>query len=96
MRTAKLLCFAAVAAVYCSAIFAPGQSVSSTANPVAEVRDLKSWEYGPFINWGSGVGDRSDFKFLWAGFELGKVVTPVVHASVLSGQFQLAGNVMPL
>src|SRR5579871_6830167 len=27
------------------------------ANPVAEVRNNRSWEYGPFVNWGTGVGD---------------------------------------
>jgi hypothetical protein len=55
-----------------------------------------SWEYGPFVNWGTGVGDRSDYKFFWGGFELGKVLTPVVHAGIFSGQFQFAGNIMPL
>ncbi len=64
--------------------------------PVAEVRDKRSWEMGPFINWGKGVGDRSDFNFLWAGFEVGKTLTPVLKAGILSGQFQLAGSVMPL
>lgn len=68
----------------------------ASANPAAHVRQKKSWEYGPFLNWGSGVGDRSNFKFLWGGFELGKVVTPVVHAKIFSGQFELAGNIMPL
>ncbi|MDR3753553.1 MAG: acyloxyacyl hydrolase [Terracidiphilus sp.] len=63
---------------------------------VGQVRNQRGWEYGPFINWGTGVGDRSDFKFLSAGFELGKVLTPVVHAGILSGQLQLAGNIMPL
>lgn len=65
-------------------------------SPVSEVRDARSWEYGPFLNWGTGVGSRSDYKFLWGGFELGKVLTPVVHAGILSGQFQFGGNVMPL
>jgi hypothetical protein len=37
-------------------------------NPVAQVRLAKSWEYGPFVNWGTGIGDRSNFKFLWVGF----------------------------
>src|SRR5665213_3087183 len=69
---------------------------STTDNPVAQVREARSWEMGPFINWGTGLGDRSDFKFLWGGFELGKTLTPVLHAGILSGQFQLAGNVMPL
>jgi len=66
------------------------------SNPVAQVRDGKSWEYGPFVNYGIGVGDRSSFKFLWAGVELGKAIGGVHHAGPLSGQFQLAGNIMPL
>jgi len=65
-------------------------------NPAAQVRDNMSWEYGPFVNWGKGVGDRASYEFLWAGFELGKVVTPVIHAGILSGQFQYTGNIMPL
>jgi len=65
-------------------------------NPVAEVRQQRSWEYGPFLNWGTGVGERSDFKFFWGGFELSKILSPVVHAGFLSGQFQYGGNIMPL
>jgi lipid A 3-O-deacylase len=68
----------------------------AAANPVAEVRTERSWEYGPFVNWGTGVGDRSDFKFLWAGAQLAKPLTPVLHAGILSGQFEYGGNVMPL
>ena len=64
-------------------------------NPVAEARDAQSWEYGPFVNWGTGVGDRSDFKFFFTGVEVGKTMTPVLHAGILSGQFQLAGNIIP-
>lgn len=65
-------------------------------NPVAYVRDHQSWEYGPFVNWGTGVGNRDTYKFLWAGFELHKVLTPVVHAGILSGQFEYGGNIQPL
>jgi hypothetical protein len=78
---------------------APGGSAANgddSSNPVAHVRNQQSWEYGPFVNWGTGVGDRSDYKFLWGGFELGKVLTPVVHAGIFSGQFEYAGNIMPL
>jgi lipid A 3-O-deacylase len=64
-------------------------------NPVAEVRERRSWEVGPFFDWGTGVGDRSDFKFVWVGAQLGKVITPVVHAGILSGQFEFAGEIMP-
>jgi lipid A 3-O-deacylase len=78
-----------------SASAAPHVDASSD-NPVARVRNNHSWEYGPFINWGTGVGDRSDYKFLWGGVELGKPMFRVVHAGILSGQFQLAGNIMPL
>jgi lipid A 3-O-deacylase len=75
---------------------AAADSHDTTGNPVAEVRNARSWEYGPFINWGKGVGDRSDFNFLWGGAQLGKTLTPVVHAGILSGQFEYGGNIMPL
>lgn len=71
-------------------------AAADAANPVAAVRNRMSWEYGPFVNWGSGVGDRADFKFFSAGFQLGKVLTPVLRAGWFSGQFELAGNIMPL
>ena len=72
------------------------QGDANSDNPVARVRNNRSWEYGPFINWGTGVGDRSDYKFLWGGVELGKPMFRVVHAGIFSGQFQAAANIMPL
>ena len=45
---------------------------TASDNPVAAVRDAHSWEFGPFVNWGTGVGDRSDYKFFWGGFQLGQ------------------------
>jgi hypothetical protein len=71
-------------------------SMNEQVTPVSQVREAKSWEYGPFVNWGTGVGDRSSYKFLWGGVQLGKPLTPVLHAGVLSGQFELGGNIMPL
>lgn len=65
-------------------------------NPVAHVRNAQSWEYGPFVNYGNGVGDRSSYKFFWAGFQAGKPLSPVVHAGILSGQFEFGSNIMPL
>jgi len=47
-------------------------SDAAAVDPVAHVRGARSWEYGPFLNYGTGVGDRSDFKFFWGGFQLGK------------------------
>jgi lipid A 3-O-deacylase len=78
----------------------PNQAVANgddgVDNAAAQVRKDRSWEYGPFANWGTGVGTRSDYKFFWAGYELSKVLSPVVHAGFLSGQFQYGGNVIPL
>ncbi len=73
-----------------------GTGCETADNPVAEVRRERSWEYGPFVNGGTGVGDRSNYKFFWAGYELSKVLSPVVHAGFLSGQFQYGGNIIPL
>jgi len=65
-------------------------------SPVAQVREARSWEYGPFVNYGVGVGERASYKFLWGGVQLGKAITPVLHAGLFSGQFEIGGNVMPL
>lgn len=65
-------------------------------SPVAQVRQEQSWEFAPFVNYGKGVGNRSQYNFLWAGVEGGKVLTPVLHAGILSGQFQFAANIMPI
>jgi hypothetical protein len=73
-----------------------GGANEDAANPVARLRDNKSWEFGPFVNWGTGVGDRSDYKFLWAGFQAGKPLTPVLGKGIFRGQFELGGNIMPL
>jgi hypothetical protein len=77
---------------------APAAAATDAAaeNPVAQVRQNRSWEYGPFVNWGTGVGNRSDFKFFSGGFQLGKPLSPVVHAGIFSGQFEFGGNIMPL
>jgi lipid A 3-O-deacylase len=77
----------------------PGLTVLQSGeaeSPVAQVRNDRSLEIGPFVNWGTGLGDRDDFKFLWAGIQGGKVLTPVVHAGIFSGQFEFGANLMPL
>jgi lipid A 3-O-deacylase len=89
-------------------IVAPGidccgpASVSATPNsvrpatPVEIVQDNKLWGLTPFLNYGNGVADRSDFRFLIGGLEVTKPVTPVVHAGPLSGQFEFGGSIIPL
>jgi hypothetical protein len=65
-------------------------------SPAPHARDSRAFHYGPFINYGNGLSDRSDFRFLSAGVEAGKALTPVLHAGFLSGQFEYAGNIMPV
>jgi lipid A 3-O-deacylase len=65
-------------------------------SPVAQARNARLWEMGPFAYWGVGIGNRSQYKFFAPGFQIGKPVTPVLHAGILSGQFELAGNIQPL
>jgi lipid A 3-O-deacylase len=65
-------------------------------SPVAEVRNARLWEMGPFAYWGTGIGNRSQYRFFAPGFQIGKPLTPVLHAGILSGQFELAGNIQPL
>lgn len=66
------------------------------ANHVGEVRADRSLEIGPFGYWGTGIGNRDNYKFFAAGFQIGKPLTPVLRLGVLSGQFELAGNIMPI
>jgi lipid A 3-O-deacylase len=94
--TILLLLLATTMLVRAESASGAAQSRSDTDNPVAGVRNNHSWEYGPFINWGTGVGDRSSYKFFWGGVQFGKPMFPVVHAGILSGQFEAAGNIMPL
>lgn len=81
-----------------AAVAAPAQDTNSKdSSPVAEVRNSRSWEVAPFVNYGNGIGvNRSNYHFLSLGVEAGKVLTPALHAGFLSGQFQYAVNIMPL
>jgi hypothetical protein len=96
-RIARFAAFALMAWPMFAAAQTPEAATNAgEINPVAQVREARSWEYGPFINWGTGVGDRSSFKFLSGGVQIGKPLSRVVHAGIFSGQFELGGNIMPL
>ena len=99
-RTAKFLLFVLMAGgLIASAETPDGPAAGGQAtadNPVAQVRQARSLEYGPFLNWGTGVGDRSSYKFFWAGVQGAKPLTPVLHAGILTGQFEYGANIMPL
>ncbi|HEX4308590.1 MAG TPA: acyloxyacyl hydrolase [Acidobacteriaceae bacterium] len=72
------------------------QSPAADADhPAAAALAQRPWEYGPFFQGGTGVGDRSDFHFAAAGFRLGKVLTPQFGRGLFRGQFEYAGEIMP-
>jgi len=73
-----------------------GQGAQKVYAPVAGVENARSWEFGPFVNVGNGLIDRTDFHFLSLGFQGSKILTPVLHAGPLTGQFEYGVNVMPL
>lgn len=77
-------------------VSAVAQSAAPAVNPVAEVRNQQSWSFGPIVNYGNGVGDRSDYKIFFAGVHGGKVLTRVMHAGPLSGQFEYGVDVIPI
>jgi hypothetical protein len=56
----------------------------------------KGFEWGPFVNAGTGLGNRDNFQFLSAGLQAGKVLTPVIGHGLLAGQFEYGVNIMPL
>ena len=69
---------------------------STSLSPVERIRKNRSWEYGPFVNFGNGIGgDRSKFWFFAAGGQAGKILTPPVHLWIFSGQFEYGFNVQP-
>jgi hypothetical protein len=68
----------------------------ATQIPSADNLQLPRWEYGPFLNGGFGVADRSDYHFFSVGAQIGRQITPVIHAGPFTGRFELAANVMPL
>jgi hypothetical protein len=78
-----------------SSTISGGGIASLPNNPVEAVRKNQSWEFGPFVNWGSGLGNRNDYKFFSVGFQGGKILTRVYNAGILSGQFELGANIMP-
>jgi hypothetical protein len=99
-RTGRILLFVLVVGTMMARAETPvsisADGNDAAANPAAHARNAHSWEYGPFINWGTGLGNRDTFRFLSAGVQLGKPLFPAVHAGIFSGQFELGGNIMPL
>ena len=94
LRRMLLLC--ALLMLFCWAGAAVAQSSPSTAASGARIVGQRPWEFGPVIQGGVGIGDRSSFKFFSAGVHAGKVLTPPLGPGFLRGQFEYAAELFPL
>jgi len=70
-------------------------AVNEPRATLAGALDRDPWELGPLVQGGEGIGDRSSFHFLSAGFHLGKVLTSPIALGPLRGQFEYAGELYP-
>jgi lipid A 3-O-deacylase len=87
--------FAAAPTVSASSVNASALQAQSADQPAATELSKLPWEYGPFFQGGKGVGERSDYTLLSAGFRLGKVITDPHLGGIFRGQFEYAGEIMP-
>jgi lipid A 3-O-deacylase len=63
-------------------------------SPVAQAAKA-GWEYGAFFQGGVGLEDRTNFTFLSAGGQVGKILTPELGSGLLKGNFEYAVQVIP-
>jgi len=71
-------------------------SVGVQAQTQAAVQAPRKWEFGPFVDYGNGLLDRTDYHFFTAGLQAGRLISPMVHAGPFTGRFEYGVNVMPL
>jgi lipid A 3-O-deacylase len=55
-----------------------------------------TWEFAPILGGGSGVGKSSSTRFFYAGGRLGRVFTGEHLPGLLRGDFEWAGDVLPV
>jgi len=86
-----------VAALWFAVLLSAGAQSDATVadHPASAALATRPWEWGPFFQGGSGVGDRADYTFTAAGVRLGKVLTGQHFSGPFRGQFELAGEIMP-
>jgi lipid A 3-O-deacylase len=94
-----LLTLAAVLMGAANSAYAQNANTVSTTisgGGISSIPEPRKWEFGPFVNYGNGLMDRSDFRFFAVGFQAGRMMSPMIHAGPLTGRFELGANVMPL
>jgi lipid A 3-O-deacylase len=77
----------------CSAARAQGPVLPES--PVAQVANTMPWDYGAFFEGGVGLEQRTDFSFLLAGAQIGKVLTPEIGTGLFKGNFEYDVQVIP-
>jgi hypothetical protein len=98
-RTLRILLMVLMAGTVVGVAQTPDVAASDGAggdNPVAQAQKSRTFEIGPFVNGGTGLGNRDNFQFLSAGVQGGKILTPVIGHGFLAGQFEYGANIMPL
>lgn len=84
MRLAAICLLLAAVASVCSAQ-APSDAMHKGA-----------WDLGVWGGGGSGLGDRSDWKFVTAGVRVGKVLTAEHGSGFLRGNLEWSADVIPV
>jgi lipid A 3-O-deacylase len=83
------------AVVFLAANASISLSAQASQQPAVSPEKPRTWEFGPFVQGGSGVGERDDYQFFAIGFQAGRVLSPVVHAGLLTGEFEFGANILP-
>ena len=73
----------------------PNAVVDPDLSPVHVLANKTPWEVGAFFEGGPGLEERTDFSFLLAGVEVGKVLTPELGHGALKGNFEYAVQLIP-
>lgn len=68
-------------------------SLASAQTPLSK---NGTWEFGPWVGGGTGLGASSDFHFFNAGLRLGNILTDQLGSNRLRGNFEWAADVMPV
>lgn len=71
------------------------RSVSAQTVPASGMVHRGAIHYGPFVAGGVGTGERSNFRFLNAGGQVGFVLTPEYLPGVLKGNFEVGAEAIP-
>jgi lipid A 3-O-deacylase len=81
-----------IALILCSVLFTGGNAIAQEQGPIHE----GTFEFGVWAGGGTGLGERSHTKFFNTGVRLGKVLTGDFGPGILRGNFEFAGDIVPL